>query len=139
VGTEEGRGMTRAMAYLMAAGLALLLQPLVASGGERARAHIDDSEIYYGDSGNFESPAMVDVDQVYRSIPEYKEIIDRDLKESDPRYHYLMRAATDRFLSALSAAAADGGYDLIGGLGSIRIEGKKVPVITALVVKKLAG
>jgi hypothetical protein len=123
---------------LLAAGLVLCWLPAVALGEERAKVQVDASEIYYGNSGAFESPAMVDVDQVYRHIPEYKEIIDRNLKESDPRYHYLMRAASDRFLSAVSAAASDGGYDLVGGLGSIRIEGKSVPVITALVIKKLA-
>jgi len=103
----------------------------------KPKVTIDEAEIYYGDPSDFKKPAVVDVDRVYMSIPEYKEIIDRDMDDSKPRYLMLMRAASKKFRTALKKAAKAKGYDLIGGLGSIKIEGKTVPEITDLVISKL--
>lgn len=98
---------------------------------------VDEAAIYYGDPTDFRKPAVVDVDRVYMSIPEYKEIIDEDLDKSKPRYLMLMRAASKKFRTALKKAAKAKKYDLIGGLGSITIEGKTVPECTDLVIDKL--
>ncbi len=122
-------------------GLLVVASPEVAAKGKKGKGKpkvtIDEGSIYLGDPANFRKPAVVDVDKVYQKIPEYREILDRDLDDSDPRYLILMRAASDKFRAALDAVSEEKGYDLIGGLGSIQIEGKKVPEITALVIKKL--
>ena len=117
--------------------LTLLLAPNLFAGDKKKKVEIDEANIYYGDVNDFESPAMVDADAVFDEIPEYREIIERDMDESNPRYLVLMRAASKRFRKAISSAAAAKGYDLIGGLGSIKIKGRNVPDITALVIKKL--
>ncbi len=123
---------------LMAAVCCLVLPAASAAGGAAPRTEIDEAEIYYGDPGSFRSPAVLDADEVYSHIPEYREIRDRGLDPSDARYLYLMRAASERFRAAVSGVADSEGYDLVGGLGSIRIEGRTVPDITSLVVRKLA-
>jgi hypothetical protein len=104
---------------------------------EKPKVTIDEAAIYYGDSSDFKKPAVVDVDKVYLKIPEYKEIRDRNMDSSNPRYLMLMRAASEKFLAAVKSAADAKGYDLVGGLGSIEIEGKTVPEITSLVISKL--
>lgn len=116
--------------------LSVMLAPALVAD-EKPEVTIDEGAIYYGNSSDFSKPAVVDVDKVYLKIPEYKEIRDRDMDSSDPRYLMLMKAASDKFLSAVESVAEDTGYDLIGGLGSIKIEGKKVPEITSLVIKAL--
>jgi hypothetical protein len=104
---------------------------------EKPKVEIDEGDIYLGDPQKFKKPAVVDVDAVYAKIPEYKEILDRGLDASSPRYLILMRAASDKFRAALEAVSDSYGFDLIGGLGSIRIEGKTVPDITSKVINKL--
>ena len=104
---------------------------------KKPKVEIDESEIYLGDPASFKKPAVVDVDAVYAKIPEYKEILDRNMDTSNPRYLFLMRAASDKFRTALEAVSDSHGFDLIGGLGSIRIEGKTVPEITSKVIAKL--
>ncbi|MHC4473658.1 MAG: hypothetical protein ACYS99_22190 [Planctomycetota bacterium] len=103
----------------------------------KTRAMVDEAEIYLGDPRKFEKPAVVDVDAVFGRIPEYQEIVRKDMDPSNPRYLFLLRSATKKFLAGLEAAAERRGYDLIGGLGSIRLPEKKVPEITALVVSLL--
>lgn len=119
----------------------LVLAPRALAKDKKEKAKpkvtIDEAEIYFGDPSDFKKPAVVDVDEVYMSIPEYKEIIDRDMDDSKPRYLMLMRAASKKFRTALKKAAKAKGYDLIGGLGAIEIEGKTVPEITDLVISKL--
>ena len=80
---------------------------------------------------------MVDVDAVYARIPEYRQILEKNLDSTSPRYLFLLRGASERFRKALSTCSRRRGYDLIGGLGSIEIKGKKVPDITSLVMKAL--
>ena len=108
-----------------------------AAAKDKKKVEIDEGSIYLGDPSNFKKPAVVDVDKVYAKIPEYKEILDRNMDTSNPRYLFLMRAASDKFRTALEAVSDSHGFDLIGGLGSIRIEGKTVPEITSKVIAKL--
>jgi hypothetical protein len=147
-GTWSGRGKEEAMrlATMIAilAALGVLCCPSLSAAEkkkekekQKPKVTIDESEIYHGDPSDFKKAAVVDVDDVYMSIPEYKEVIDREMKESNPRYLMLMRAASKKFRTALKKAAKAKGYDLIGGLGSIKIEGKTVPEITNLVISKL--
>jgi hypothetical protein len=119
----------------------LLLAPLVLAS-EEARYEVDEGDIYLGDPTSFSKPAVVDVDRVYHQIPEYRQIVERDIDQSDPKYLILMRKASDKFRAALRDAGDAEGYDLIGATGAIRPKGKdkgkrKVPDITKLVISKL--
>jgi DNA-binding MarR family transcriptional regulator len=40
---------------------------------------------------------------VYRSIAEYREILDKGLTDKDVRYHFLMRKASDKFSRAVQS------------------------------------
>ena len=130
--------------FLAVLAYALLVTPGMATGDDAAtkqkpkpKITINEADIYLGDPHDFKKPAVVDVDAVYAKIPEYRKILDREMDQSNPRYLFLLRAASDRFRTALDAAADAGGYDLIGGLGSIKIEGKTIPNITSKVIAKL--
>jgi hypothetical protein len=109
---------------------------LVVAGGS-PRVTVNEGDIFLGNSSEFSKPAVVDVDAVYARIPEYREIVEKNLNDSDPRYLILLRTASDRFRSAIDKVADSRGYDLIGGIGSISIEGRTVPNITSLVVRAL--
>lgn len=127
----------RMLLGLLAGVLAMYLLSAESAAREKPKVRVDESSIYYGSSSSFEKPAVVDVDAVYLKIPEYQEIREKKIDESSPKYLMLMRAATDKFLGAVRNAAQDKGYDLVGGLGSIEVEGKTVPEITSLVISKL--
>ncbi len=133
----RGKGWT----FGSAAGVAILLV-LVLSGGlvsakGRAKVRINEADIYLGNPDDFKKPAVVDVDAVYARIPEYRQIVEKNLDSSSARYLYLLRAASERFRKALDKCARSRGYDLIGGLGSIEIDKKTVPNITSLVMRAL--
>jgi len=102
-----------------------------------AEAKIDQNKIYYGDAQNFTSPAVVDAMEVYKEIPAHQEIMRRNLTREDPDYWPLMRKASQLFVRALRKACQSKGYDLVGEVDSITIEGEKVPEITAEVIKIL--
>ncbi len=133
----RGRGKRLGMAALAA----MLLMPLLTSGlvsaAGASRIRINEGDIYLGDPDEFKKPAVVDVDAVYARIPEYRQILEKNLDSTSPRYLFLLRAASDRLRKALDKCSRGRGYDLIGGLGSIRIEGKAVPNITSLVLRAL--
>lgn len=116
--------------------VSLCFVPVAAAKGKK-KVEIDAGDIYLGDPSNFKKPAVVDVDKVYARIPEYKEIIERNMDSSNPRYLFLLRAASERFRNALEKVSRADGYDLIGGIGSIKIEGTSVPEITSKVIAKL--
>ena len=111
---------------------------------EKVRYEIDEANLYLGDPSDFTKPAVVDATAVYNKIPEYRKIVERDMDETNPRYLFLMRAASEKFLAALEAVSEGEGYDLIGEIGSIKVKSKgkgkkkpKIPDITAKVIKKL--
>ena len=122
---------------LLAVGALAVTPPLEAKTEQPPKFEVDEGGIYYGDPGNFKKPAVVDVDKVYSKIPEYREIVERNMDESSPRYLFLLRAASEKFRTAIEKVARDKGYDLIGCIGSIKCRGKTVPNITSRVVAKL--
>jgi len=133
----RGRGKTLRVAVTAAMLLVLVLSSGLVSAKGRSKVRIKEADIYHGDPDHYKKPAVVDVDAVYARIPEYRQILEKNLDSTSPRYLFLLRAASERFRKALAKCSRGRGYDLIGGLGSIRIEGKTVPNITSLVMRAL--
>jgi hypothetical protein len=133
----RGRGRKVGIAAITAVFLVLFLGGDLMSAELRGRVRINEGDIYFGDPDHYKKPAVVDVDAVYARIPEYREILEKNLDSTSPRYLILLRAASGKFRKALGKCHRGRGYDLIGGLGSIEIKGKKVPNITPLVLKAL--
>jgi len=124
--------------FLAAAAPCLLLPAPPASAGDQDdKPQVDETQVYYGNATAFRAPAEVDVDRVYRAIPEYRTILDEKLTEKHARYTVLLLKATRKFRSAIKSAAKDGSYDLVGNTGAIVLKGKTVPDITEAVLKKV--
>lgn len=121
--------------------LSVVTAVCLASGGRVALAGeghafdvVDSDGIYYGEGSHPKAPAVIAADEVWGAIPEYKKIIDEDLSDDDPKYHQLMKKATERFQKALEKIAKREGYDMIGEVGSIEAVGdikKDIPDATA--------
>lgn len=133
----RGRGRSLGLVGVSIALFVLIQASGVVSAKGRSGARINEGDIYLGDTHDYKKPAVVDVDAVYAKIPEYRQILEKNLDSTSPRYLFLLRAASERFRSALDRCARGHGYDLIGGLGSIQIDGVTVPNITAEVMKAL--
>jgi hypothetical protein len=80
----------------------------------------DTTAIYHGNCRLFTKPCVVKADRVYRSIPEYKEILDKGLTDKDVRYHFLMKKASERFVEGVKRMARELNQDLVGELGAIK-------------------
>ncbi len=79
----------------------------------------DPSLVYLGNPRQFKKPCVVDADRVYRAIPEYQEILQKNLTDRDVRYHFLMKKASDKFSKAIRDLARDFAYDLVAGAGAV--------------------
>ena len=102
-----------------------------------AKTKIDEDKIYYGDVRKYSRPAVVDAAKVYRQIPAHQEILQRKLTRDDPDYWPLMRKASQMFLKALRNVCQEKGYDLIGEVRTITIDGGATPEITSDVIATL--
>ena len=99
---------------------------------------VDEDGIYFGEGEHPKAPAVCKADDVWAEIPEYKEIIEDELEDDDPRYHLLMKKATERFNKALEKAADRDDYDMIGEVGAIEAKGdnkKEIPDVTKDLIK----
>lgn len=91
---------------------------------------VDDvTQVYVGNPRLFKKPCVVSTDRVYRAIPEYQEIVEKNLTDKDVRYHFLMRKASDKFSRAVQGLARDQGYDLIAGKGAVSATSAESPAI----------
>ena len=99
-------------------------------------AAVDKSKIYYGNPEKFKSPAEIKLQQVLSVIPEYQKVKKDNLTPSDAAYWILMKKANKKFKAALKSVADKFGYDLIGEIGSIKIDAP-VPDITIEVIIEL--
>lgn len=110
-------------------GLAVVAGLLLASMGS-ARADdakdkgpayrvVDVSAVYVGNPRLFKKPCAVDSDRIYKSIPEYREILEKNLTDRDVRYHFLLKKASDKFSRAVRALAKDLDYDLVASVGAV--------------------
>jgi len=95
--------------------------PLRAAWAEMSDYRIADAGgIYFGNQRLYTKPCVVKADRVYRSIAEYREILDKGLTDKDVQYHFLMKKASERFLDAVKRMAKDLSLDLVGEVGAIR-------------------
>lgn len=125
--------------------LLLLSSPSAVLAGEtdttkeakEERPTVDATQVYYGKASTCKAPAVVDADRAFRSIAEYKKILDEKLTETDVRYSLLMVKATKKFKAAVESAATAGAYDLVGNTGSVTWPGHDVPDITDAVLLKI--
>jgi hypothetical protein len=114
------RSLRRLLALTGVVGLVLGLLASPASAGKSDYRVASTSSIYHGNCRLFTKPCVVKADRVYRSIAEYKEILDKGLTDKDVRYHFLMKKASERFLEACKRMAKDLSLDLVGEIGSIK-------------------
>lgn len=87
----------------------------------------DPSKAYYGNVAMIRRPGVVRSDDVFARIPEYREIRSKGLTDKAPRYHFLMKKASERFTGAVAAAARAGGYDFVSETGTIQVEDPEAP------------
>ena len=132
------------IALLAVFGLALgAVAPRAACADDKPAYRVDDvSLVYLGNPRQFKKPCAVDADKVYRAIPEYREILEKNLTDRDARYHLLLRRASDKFSAALRTVAQEGGFDLAAGLGAVSATSAEVAppaVVTDAVIGRLAG
>ena len=121
-------GFVAAVLLLSGAGMA------AASTHEFEVTSADD--IYYGTGRHPKTPAVMKAADVWAKIPEYKQILKEELTDDDPKYHLLMKKATERFNKALKKLARRDGYDTLGEVGSIKaLKKKKIPDVTKDMVK----
>jgi len=100
----------------------------------------DASKVYFGNSRLFQRPAVIDCDKVYAHIPEYKEIVRRGLTAKSPRYHLLMKKATERFSAAVQKMARAKNHDLVALIGAVqkaKKTAKDIPDRTQDVIRKI--
>lgn len=124
---------------LLAALFVAVASPAAAQDKAEYRV-VDPSGVYLGNPRLFKKPVVVNCDRVYRAIPEYVEILEKNLTDRDVRYHFLMRKASDKFAAAVRAVATEGGYDLVGGVGAVvpaNTETPAIPEATDAAIKKL--
>jgi hypothetical protein len=116
---------------------AKLRESEVTMRGGAARGRFDEARIYHGDPSYCEKAAVVDVNAVYRKIPEYREIKEKSIEKDGPRYYFLLLEAGKKFRHALRRVASREGYDVIGGLGAISFPDREVPEVTDAVIDEL--
>lgn len=100
----------------------------------------DSAAVYLGNARLFARPCVVLADRVYREIPEYREIVDKGMTDKDPRYHFLMKKASEKFLEAVRHMARDLDHDLVAEVGAVRATKEGVaepPERTADVISRL--
>lgn len=102
----------------------------------------DEAKVYHGNSRLFQRPAQIRSSEVYDQIPEYQEIVKKGLTDKDPRYHFLLRRASERFSEAVKAMARDASFDhdLVAESGAVtrsRKEAAEIPDRTSAVIAKL--
>ena len=82
---------------------------------------LDASRPYLGRAALVMKPAVVRIDAVYGHVSEYQDILRERLGDSQPRYHLLMRKASQRFGEAVAAMARALGHDYVCEAGTIEV------------------
>jgi len=123
------------MAMSLAFLFVISLSPLLAEGDASKDREVDESKVYFGDSKNFENPAVLQIAKVFDAIPEYRDA--KTKGKDDPQYYILLEKANQKFFTALEKIAKESKYDLVGETGSIKMKDKDIPDVTASVIKAL--
>ena len=110
---------------LTAAVIGLLLQGVSRAAEGYTFQVVDPDGVYFGEGESPKTPAVIVADTVWAEIPEYKKIVEEELTDEDPRYHLLLKKATERFEQALEKLARRDGYDMIAEQGAIEVKGDK--------------
>ncbi|MFM8978930.1 MAG: hypothetical protein ACKOSS_00470 [Planctomycetia bacterium] len=106
---------------LLLALLSLVARPAHAAWADPGDYRVTDSAaVYLGNARLFARPCVVRADRVYREIPEYREILEHGLTDKDPRYHFLMKKASEKFLDAVRQMARDLDHDLVAEVGAVK-------------------
>lgn len=121
---------------------AIFALPSVASAAVGDYRCKDHSDVYLGNARLFKRPCHISADRVYRKIPEYQEILQKKLTDDDPKYHLLMKKASQRFTEAVKQMARDLDHDLVAEVGAIKKdkeEAKSIPDRTDEVIRIIQG
>lgn len=78
--------------------------------------------VYYGQVQGSTKPAEVVAKNVFNSIPEYKQIKEKGLKQEDPEYWILLNKANEKFYAAVKKAAEAGKHDVVVEQGSTKFD-----------------
>jgi hypothetical protein len=120
----------RATAIGTAVLVALVLCASDAWADGKSTYRVDDpSLVYLGNPRLFKKPCEISADRVYRAIPEYQEILEKNLTDKDVRYHFLMKKASDKFTRAVKATAEALGHDLVAATGAVIKNTNDAPVV----------
>ena len=115
-----GRSALRTAWSLALGALLAVLVPHLARAEMSDYKVADPGAVYFGNCRLFTKPCVVKADKVYRSIAEYREILDKGLTDKDVQYHFLMKKASERFLDAVKRMARDASVDIVGEVGAIK-------------------
>ena len=118
----QARTTPRGLLSLLVAALVLLggLAPSIAFAEAGDYRVIEGGAVYLGNSRLFSRPSVVRADDVYRQIPEYREVVDKGLTDKDARYHFLMKKASEKFLDATRQMAKELDFDLVAEAGAVK-------------------
>jgi hypothetical protein len=89
----------------------------------------DTGKVYYGRLPIIRRPMSVDSNQAYARIPEFVRIRREGISAETPQYTLLMKAATDRFVAAISQVARANDHDVVAERGAIQRAGPEVPEV----------
>jgi hypothetical protein len=118
-----------ALATAIALAVLLVGAPPAHADGKPAYRVDDPTLVYLGNPRLFKKPCVVSADRVYRAIPEYREILEKNLTEKDVRYHFLMKRASDKFGAAVKDLARDLGHDLVAATGAVAANTADAPPV----------
>ena len=76
--------------------------------------------------------------KVFDATAEYKAIQKRKLSPKTAEWNLLVKAASDKFKTAVSRTASAGGYDVIAETGAVAFDEGAVPDITSDILSHLA-
>ena len=129
----KSRESGRRVGMLMVLLASLVLVSLVVGVGP-AEAALGDykcvnaTRVYMGNAKLFQRPCMISADRVYRSIAEYRQIVDKGLTDKDIKYHLLMKKAAKKFADAIKKMSRTHRHDLVAETGAVEINPKKKDV-----------
>ncbi len=110
----------------------------VVAGEDHAFEVVDEDGVYYGKGKHPKAPAATKADDVWEKIPEYQAIVEDELEDDDPRYHLLMKKASERFAKALKKLAERDKHDMIAEVDAVESKGdvkRKIPDVTKELIK----